>query len=140
MQRLNLIVVFGADGRLLMCRRRKDPYKGLLNFVGGKCGENEDALEAAHRELWEETSITPQQIKLFHLCDMTYYVDRLVLEVFVGRLTAETEVYGEENELLWIDRQQDFTDLTRFAGEYNTAHIMEIISLYERQGVNLYAT
>ena len=37
MQGYNLIAVFNkAADRLLMCRRKKEPYKGLSNFVGGK--------------------------------------------------------------------------------------------------------
>ena len=37
MQGYNIIVIFNdhAD-RVLMCKRRKNPYKGLSNFVGGK--------------------------------------------------------------------------------------------------------
>lgn len=37
MQGYNLIVVFSPDReKMLMCRRIKEPYKGLINFVGGK--------------------------------------------------------------------------------------------------------
>lgn len=59
MQGYNAIVVFNEDAdKMLMCKRRKNPYKGLSNFVGGKIEENEDRLEAAYRELEEETAIT----------------------------------------------------------------------------------
>lgn len=58
MQGYNLIVVFGPDERtLLMCRRRRDPYKGLLNFVGGKIEPGEDGLDAACNSRQEETGI-----------------------------------------------------------------------------------
>ena len=37
MQGYNLIVVFSEDRtKMLMCRRLKEPYMGLYNFVGGK--------------------------------------------------------------------------------------------------------
>ena len=37
MQKYNAIVVFNKqEDKMLMCKRRKNPYKGLLNFVGGK--------------------------------------------------------------------------------------------------------
>lgn len=37
MREVNIIVVYNeAADRLLMCKRRKNPYKGLSNFVGGK--------------------------------------------------------------------------------------------------------
>ena len=35
MQGYNLIVVFSPDReKMLMCHRIKEPYKGLINFVG----------------------------------------------------------------------------------------------------------
>lgn len=47
MQRYNLIAVFGPDERtLLLCRRYRDLYKRLLNFVGGKIEPEEDGLDA----------------------------------------------------------------------------------------------
>ena len=37
MRRYNLIVVYDQnEQKLLMCKRKKEPYKDLLNFVGGK--------------------------------------------------------------------------------------------------------
>ena len=38
----NVIVVFNeTEDKILMCKRRNNPYKGLSNFVGGKIEENE---------------------------------------------------------------------------------------------------
>ncbi|MDE7045398.1 MAG: NUDIX hydrolase [Acetatifactor sp.] len=65
MQGYNVIVVFDqTEDRLLLCRRRHDPYKGLSNFVGGKIEAGEDGMAAAYRELEEETSITAEDIRL----------------------------------------------------------------------------
>lgn len=37
MQGYNCIIVYNQyKDKLLFCKRRKDPYKGLYNFVGGK--------------------------------------------------------------------------------------------------------
>mgnify|MGYP002509000193 CR=1 FL=1 len=49
-----------------------DPYKGLINFVGGKIEPNENGEDAAYRELLEETGITRSDISLVHLMDFTY--------------------------------------------------------------------
>ena len=52
MQGYNLIAVLSPDGeRMLMCRRSKDPYQGLLNLVGGKIEPGESEKGAAYREL-----------------------------------------------------------------------------------------
>ena len=65
MQGYNLIVVFDERReRVLLCRRRKEPYKGLLNFVGGKIEPGEEGLAAAYRELREETGLEAGQLIL----------------------------------------------------------------------------
>ena len=49
----NVILVFDREKKkLLMCRRRKPPYQGLLNLVGGKVEPGEEREHAAYRELW----------------------------------------------------------------------------------------
>lgn len=41
MQGYNAIVVFNKDeDKILMCKRKRNPYKGLLNFVGGMISKN----------------------------------------------------------------------------------------------------
>ena len=71
MKGYNVIVVFNKEAdRMLMCKRVKDPYKGLSNFVGGKIEVGEDGMDAAYRELFEETSIVRENIKLTHLMDL----------------------------------------------------------------------
>jgi len=123
----NVIWVFNPTAdKALFCKRRKEPYKGLFNLVGGKIEPNEAGLVAAYRELREETSIT--DINLVHLMDFTYFQrDACRLEVYFGKLTTETEVYGDEKELAWLDIKENFFDMKRFAGEGNIGHIYEII-------------
>ena len=67
MRGYNIIVVYNENAdKILMCKRKKDPYKGLANFVGGKIEKNENGLDAAYRELEEETTITKDDITLLH--------------------------------------------------------------------------
>jgi 8-oxo-dGTP diphosphatase len=109
-----------------MCKRRKEPYKGLYNLVGGKIEPGEDGLTAAYRELKEETGIA--DIRLVHLMDFVYHQkDSCRVEVYAGRLTRDAEVYGDENELAWLDITENFFDISRFAGEGNIGHIYEIV-------------
>ena len=69
----NCIVVFNKDKTaVLFCERQKDPYKGRLNFVGGKLDPGEDSETAAYRELQEETGIGRREIRLYRLMDLTY--------------------------------------------------------------------
>ncbi|MBQ3177714.1 MAG: NUDIX domain-containing protein [Clostridia bacterium] len=127
----NLIVVYSSDReKLLMCRRLKEPYKGLSNFVGGKIEEGEDGLDAAYRELWEETSVTRDQIRLTHLMDFYYALTPCRVEVYVGRLKEDVKVHGDENKLYWSDLEHDFFDMTKYAGEGNIGHILEHVKMY----------
>ncbi len=134
MQGYNLVAVFNKErNKMLMCKRVKNPYFGLNNMVGGKIEEGEDHEAAAYRELFEETGITGEQIKLTHLMDFTYYLDGCYVEVYVGRLNCGTKVGGNENPLFWSDLDHDFFDMKEYAGEGNIGHIMEHIKMYKEQ-------
>ncbi|MBR6872071.1 MAG: NUDIX domain-containing protein [Ruminococcus sp.] len=131
MQGYNCIAVLHPDGqRWLMCRRLKEPYKGLYNFVSGKIEPEEDHLDAAYRELFEETSLTREDIGIVLLMSFNYPLDGCYVEIYAGRLKEEKPVSGTENELLWLPLDEDFFDMKRFAGEGNIGHIYEILKLH----------
>ncbi len=122
---MNAIIVFDPFGQtLLMCKRIKEPYLGLINLVGGKVNPNENSLEAAYRELEEETAITKKDIHLTHLMDFSYPLEDILLEVYVGQLSHSVSVNGKENPLVWISAYEDFFDFSRFAGEGNIGHML----------------
>ena len=128
---MNCIVVFnrGKDS-VLFCKRKKKPYAGLLNFVGGKVEVGETSEDAAYRELWEETGIGKQQLCLCRLMDITYYYQEFVLEMYVGKLEEDVALREEKNPLLWIPLTENFADPDRFAGEQNIAHIINVALKY----------
>ncbi len=130
-KKYNCIVVFNkTKTSVLFCKRQKDPYKGLYNFVGGKVEPGEDSEHAAYRELQEETGITRKQIRLYHLMDIRYYYQAFDLELYVGMLFEDAVLKEETNPLLWLPLDQDFTDKDRFAGEQNIAHIINVALKY----------
>lgn len=134
MQGYNTIVVLNETAdKMLMCKRRNNPYKGLSNFVGGKIEENENGLDAAYRELEEETTISKDDIVLSHLMDFTYYFQNCYLEVYVGKLNKAIEVSGDENELYWSTLDHDFFDATKYAGEGNIGHIMMHVEMAQKE-------
>lgn len=137
MQGYNLIVVFDKnEEKMLMCRRRKEPYLGMSNFVGGKIEENEIGIDAAYRELWEESAIKREDIILTHLMDFTYYIDSCYVEVYVGKLNKDVEVYGDENELYWSELDKDFFAVDKYAGEGNIGHIMMHVEMFRDELLN----
>jgi 8-oxo-dGTP diphosphatase len=127
MQGLNVIWVFNPTAdKVLFCKWHKQPYLGLYNLVGGKIEPGEDGLTAAYRELREETGIA--DVELVHLMDFTYFLaDACRVEVYVGKLSRDVEVHGDEKELVWFDVTENFFDMSRFAGEGNIGHIYELI-------------
>lgn len=131
MQGYNAIVVFNENtDKMLMCKRRRNPYKGLSNFVGGKIEKDENGLDAAYREL-EETAITKNDIILSHLMDFTYHFGNCYLEVYVGKLNKEVIVNGDENDLYWSSLNHNFFDATQYAGEGNIGHIMMHVEMFK---------
>ena len=120
MKKLNVILVYNKEeDKILMCKRAKEPYKGKLNLVGGKVEENEGKLEAAYRELKEETGITDQDIKLTHIMNFQYLISDIELEVFTGRLNKDIKLVEEVNQLCWVDKKENFFDFNKYAGEGN---------------------
>ncbi|MFD1606135.1 NUDIX hydrolase [Oceanobacillus luteolus] len=129
MQGYNVIMVYNNKlDKLLMCKRLKDPYKGLSNLVGGKIEVGEAGIEAAYRVLLEETSISKEDIKLHHLMDFTYHLQDCYVEVYVGRLKRAISVSGDENILYWSDLDQNFFDMSLYAGEGNIGHMIEHVN------------
>lgn len=112
-----------------MCKRLKNPYKGLSNLVGGKIEDGESGIDAAYRELLEETGISDQDIILHHLMDFKYYIQNCYVEVYVGRLKQDVVISGDENELYWSDLNKDFFDMSLFAGEGNIGHMIEQVKM-----------
>ena len=132
MKKLNVIIVYSNDeSKILMCYRKKEPYKGLYNLVGGKIEENETNIEAAYRELNEETGISKDDISLVHLMDFNYNINDVELQVYAGKLNKEVEVVDEVNKLYWFNADENFFDSARFAGEGNIGHMVEQVKMYK---------
>lgn len=127
MKHLNCSVIFNKQkDEVLFCKRAKEPFKGLYNFVGGKVEPGETSFAAAYRELLEETGIGKDEICLYRLMDLTYYEQDYVLEIYVGQLQKDVQLREEANPLKWLPLTEDFADSHRFAGDQNIAHIIKV--------------
>lgn len=124
-QEYTLIVVFDkTQKKVLLCKRKKNPYKGLYNFVGGRMEEGEESVFAAYRELYEETGISSDMIELSRIMDISYYNSQSNIHIYVGVLTQDVKLIRELNELQWFDIETNFFDLMTFAGCGNVGHIL----------------
>ena len=134
MQGYNCVMVFNREGdRLLMCRRTKNPYKGLSNLVGGKIEPGEVGELAAYRELLEETGISCCDISLKHVMDFNYHFADCYVEVYAGRLNKKIELREEAHPLYWSELDLDFFDMEKYAGEGNIRHMLEQVKMYRNE-------
>lgn len=130
MFKMNMIVVFDKElKKVLMCKRSKEPYKGLYNLPGGKIEKEHDGLNEAYRELEEETNIKKDDIELIHFMNLTYLKWSKELEVYYGVLNKDVELIEEVNKLEWHDINEDFFNMNKYAGEGNIGHIITEIKI-----------
>lgn len=130
MKRMNVIVVFDKNfEKILMCKRTKEPYMGMYNFVGGKIEKDNDGLNEAYRELEEETNIKKEDLDLIYFMNLIYVKWDKELEVYYGKLNKEVELVEEVNKLEWINIDDNFFDMNKYAGEGNIGHIIEEIKI-----------
>ena len=130
MKKMNVIVIFDKNlEKTLMCKRTKEPYMGMYNLVGGKIEKNNDGLNEAYRELEEETNIKKADVDLVHFMNLTYVKWGKELEVYYGTLNKDVTLVEEVNKLEWVDINDNFFDMTRYAGEGNIGHIIEEIKI-----------
>lgn len=130
MKKMNVIVVFDKNlEKTLMCKRTKEPYKGMYNLVGGKIEKDNDGLNEAYRELKEETNISTEDIELTYFMNLAYTKWGKELEVYYGVLNKEVDLIEEVNKLEWVSVNDNFFDMTKYAGEGNIGHIIEEIKI-----------
>ena len=130
MKQYNVIVIFDKEmNKTLMCKRTKEPYIGMYNLVGGKIEKEKDGLNEAYRELVEETNISKNDVELKHFMNIEYVSFNKSLEVYYGILNKEVELVEEVNKLEWVDINDNFFDMTKYAGEGNIGHIIEEIKI-----------
>ena len=134
MKKLNVIIVFNKENdKILMCKRTKEPYKGKLNLVGGKVEKDEDELYAAYRELEEETGITKNDIILTNLMNFEYKMSDMELEVYAGKLNKDVKLVEEINKLVWVNKNDNFFDIQKYAGEGNIGHMLKQVEIYKKE-------
>lgn len=130
MKNYNVVVVFNKElNKVLMCKRTKEPYKDMFNLVGGKIEKENDGLNEAYRELFEETNITSKDISLTHFMNIEYITFNKKLEVYYGILNKEVRLIEEVNSLEWLDMDDNFFNMNKYAGEGNIGHIIEEIKI-----------
>ena len=130
----NLIMIFNQNEyHVLLCLRKSDPYTGLYNLLGGKIEDDEDYLDSAYRELFEESGISKTEVKLSPLMDFVWYPMEMEMHVFYGTLKREVTLVEEVHSLHWMSVKENFFDMNKFAGEGNIGHMLRIWELAQEE-------
>lgn len=99
------LIFIRNDDELLLIKDSKDKkiWPGLYNGIGGHIEKGEDALSAAHRELFEETGIKDIELDLRAIIfiDVEEY-QGISMFVFSGNSDQKLLVSSEEGILDWI--------------------------------------
>lgn len=100
-----LIFLFDDNDRVLMLKGspQKRLWAGLFNGIGGHIEKGEDILEAAYRELFEETGIANIPLRLCGQV-MIDVSDMLGVAIFIfrGELTTAVLEPSLEGSLVWV--------------------------------------
>ncbi len=98
-------------GRILLTRRRWEPYAGMWDLPGGFLGEDEHPLDALRRELLEETGLEVEPTEWFGAFLVPYGETpgaRVVLNlVWLAEVRAgEPQAADDVSELRWFARDE----------------------------------
>lgn len=101
----NLIFLFDPEERILLIKgsMNKERWAGVYNGIGGHMELNEDILDAAQRELLEETGIADAKIYLcgqIMISSLEY--PGVALFIFKGSVEKSDIKSSREGELHWI--------------------------------------
>lgn len=118
------VIVCQRKGKILLMKRSADiPQGGKWAAAGGKLEKGEEPLEAAIRELFEETAIQLKNQDLQY-CFTAYYVFpdiQYTLHFFKAELLGEIQIelnQREHSEYLWISPEEALSmDLMRGVAE-----------------------
>jgi 8-oxo-dGTP diphosphatase len=119
-------VILQRDLKVLMVRRKKDPFKDHLSLPGGFVNEGETVEEAMKREVMEETSLDVEPVDILGVYSDPKRDPRkhIVTVVFIGIIVGGTSRAGDDAariewiELTNIERQQIAFDHTQILHDY----------------------
>lgn len=123
------------DGKILLIKRGKDPYKGCWSLPGGSQEFGETLEETAIRELKEETSLETSNIRFAKIRDRITRDDdgnilfHFVLATFItSSFTGQAKALDDADDFGWY-RLEDMQKLkttpntTEFIHEILSEHV-----------------
>ncbi|MDD5171581.1 MAG: NUDIX hydrolase [Candidatus ainarchaeum sp.] len=98
-------MVLIENGKILLIRRAREPFKGEWATPGGRIEDNETAEECARREMKEETGLDIEIIRLIGLYSDPNRDPRGIIAAafLVKRLGGQVKAGDDAGEARWFD-------------------------------------
>jgi 8-oxo-dGTP diphosphatase len=108
----SLVIIFNDKGEVLLLKRSQkvDSYRGLWGFPGGKREEGETSVDAAIREVYEETSLKIWQKYLVYVFTMKREPYKDIIFYLTSQWSGEPKVDWESDEFRWF-KPSEIADL-----------------------------
>ncbi len=135
-----LCLVYFQDEVLLIKGSKAKDWAGVLNGVGGHIEKGEGVIEAAEREIEEETGLKVKNTRLKGVVHVDNFFEKQIM-MFVTTSQAETKevVANEEGELVWIKVHElgnhkvmeDLEEIMRGVDSLKPGEMLEGLSRYD---------
>ncbi|WP_285293949.1 NUDIX hydrolase [Aureimonas altamirensis] len=122
--------LFDREGRVLLVKRRNEPYAGRWSLPGGRVEAGETLAGAVHREVLEETGIVAGSLTL--LCKITAGEGQRTFEisVFFGTVDRPAQAGGDAAATAFVQRAA----LARLAEtEDTTPDLIKIVTMAQQR-------
>mgnify|MGYP001365456606 CR=1 FL=1 len=101
----SLVIIFNKDNKVLLLKRSKkvDSYPEYWGFPGGKREDGETSVEAAVREVREETSLTVYPKELAYVFTMKRGEHKDIVFYITKKWSGTPSIDWESDEFRWVD-------------------------------------
>lgn len=102
-------VIIEKDDKLLLIRRKNEPFKGLLAIPGGFVNEGEKVEDTAVREMTEETNLTIEPTDILGVYSDPKRDPRghVISIVFIGKIIAgEVRAGDDADSFEWVSYKE----------------------------------
>ncbi|MDQ5868749.1 MAG: NUDIX hydrolase [Thermoproteota archaeon] len=102
-------VIVEKDEKLLLIKRRNDPFKGLLAIPGGFVNEGERVEDTAVREMLEETNLNIEPINILGAYSDPKRDPRghVITIAFIGKIIGgEVKAGDDADDFEWISYEE----------------------------------
>jgi 8-oxo-dGTP diphosphatase len=132
-------VILQRDSRVLMIRRRKDPFKDRLALPGGFVNEGETVEEAMKREAIEETSLEVEPVEILGVYSDPKRDPRkhILSVVFIGIIVGGSEKAGDDAASIeWVK----ISDIQQQQIAFDHAQILHDYCQWRNSGGTFWST